>query len=120
VAGSIPERCARTGALYNTCCVFSETGALLAKHRKTHLFDVDIPGEITFRESDVLTAGEALTVVDTSAGRLGVGVCFDLRFPELAAACANRGAETVGVPGRVQHRHGAGALGASAEGAGGG
>ena len=99
VAGSIPERCARTGALYNTCCVFSETGALLAKHRKTHLFDVDIPGEITFRESDVLTPGEALTVVDTSAGRLGVGVCFDLRFPELAAACANRGAETLVFPG---------------------
>ena len=99
VGGSIPERCATTGALYNTCCVFSGDGSLVAKHRKTHLFDLDIPGEISFKESDTLTQGESLTVVDTAVGRLGVGICFDVRFPEMASAMANRGAHVLVYPG---------------------
>ena len=99
VGGSIPERCATTGALYNTCCVFDSDGTLLGKHRKTHLFDIDIPGEITFKESDTLRPGTELTVVDTAVGRVGVGICFDVRFPELAMACANRGAAIMVYPG---------------------
>ena len=99
VGGSIPERCATTGALYNTCCVFDSDGTLLGKHRKTHLFDIDIPGEITFKESDTLRPGTELTVVDTAVGRVGVGICFDIRFPELAMACANRGAAIMVYPG---------------------
>ena len=99
VGGSVPERCADTGALYNTCCVFDSDGSLLGKHRKTHLFDVDIPGEISFKESDTLSPGTELTVVDTAVGRLGIGICFDVRFPELAMACANRGAQIMVYPG---------------------
>ena len=100
VGGSIPERDSENETLlYNACCVFDGDGALIAKHRKTHLFDLDIPGEISFRESDTLAAGDALTVVDTDVGRLGIGVCFDLRFPELAAVCANRGASMLVYPG---------------------
>lgn len=100
VGGSIPERDSENASLlYNACCVFDGDGALIAKHRKTHLFDLDIPGEISFRESDTLAAGDALTVVDTDVGRLGIGVCFDLRFPELAAVCANRGASMLVYPG---------------------
>ena len=53
-----------------------------------HLFDIDIPGGVSFRESLTLTPGEAPTVVDTEVGRLGVGICYDIRFPELAAICA--------------------------------
>jgi omega-amidase len=78
VGGSIPERDPATGALYNTAFVFGPDGALLARHRKAHLFDIDIPGKITFRESDTLTAGGAATVIDTPAGRIGawlLGVC---------------------------------------------
>ncbi|KAI3524077.1 hypothetical protein L1887_02715 [Cichorium endivia] len=63
VGGSIPERCG--DKLYNTCCVFDTHGKLIAKHRKMHLFDVNIPGKITFEESKTLTAGETPTVVDT-------------------------------------------------------
>ncbi|KAK3244448.1 hypothetical protein CYMTET_45937, partial [Cymbomonas tetramitiformis] len=63
VGGSIPER--HEGSLYNTCCVFSTTGEILAKHRKVHLFDINIPGKISFKESDTLTAGDQGTVVDT-------------------------------------------------------
>lgn len=92
VAGSIPEVEPATRKLYNTAMVFSPAGALLAKHRKVHLFDIDIPGKITFRESDVLSAGDRATVVPTPWGNVGLAICYDVRFPELAMVAARRGA----------------------------
>ncbi|XP_057476552.1 omega-amidase, chloroplastic-like isoform X1 [Actinidia eriantha] len=89
VGGSIPERCG--DKLYNTCCVFDTDGKLKAKHRKIHLFDIDIPGKISFQESKTLTAGETPTVVDTEVGRIGIGICYDIRFQELAMLYAARG-----------------------------
>jgi len=97
VGGSLPER--DGDKLFNTCLVFDAQGQLLAKHRKVHLFDVDIPGGISFRESDTLSPGDDATVVDTSVGRLGIGICFDIRFPELSLAMANRGAQVLVFPG---------------------
>jgi len=64
-----------------------------------HLFDIDIPGKQTFRESDTLTAGESLTVVDTDCGKLGIGICYDIRFPEMAAVYARRGVQLLVYPG---------------------
>ncbi|XP_074294856.1 omega-amidase, chloroplastic-like [Silene latifolia] len=82
VGGSIPEL--RNGRLYNTCCIFGCDGQLKGKHRKLHLFDYDA-GEASFRESDYFAAGDSPTVVDTAGvGRIGVGICHDIRFPELA------------------------------------
>ncbi|KAI3979369.1 hypothetical protein MKX01_001561 [Papaver californicum] len=89
VGGSIPERCG--DKLYNTCCVFGKDGKLLAKHRKVHLFDIDIPGKITFMESKTLTSGENATIVDTDVGRIGIGICYDFRFQEPATLYAARG-----------------------------
>ncbi|RWW85701.1 hypothetical protein BHE74_00005588 [Ensete ventricosum] len=89
VGGSIPERSG--DRLYNTCCVFGTDGNLKGKHRKIHLFDIDIPGKITFKESKTLTAGERPTVVDTDVGRIGIGICYDIRFQELAMLYAARG-----------------------------
>ncbi|KAF5743165.1 Nitrilase/cyanide hydratase and apolipoprotein N-acyltransferase family protein isoform 1 [Tripterygium wilfordii] len=97
VGGSIPERSG--GQLYNTCCVFGPDGKLKAKHRKIHLFDIDIPGKITFMESKTLTAGETPTVVDTEVGRIGIGICYDIRFQELAMIYAARGAHLLCYPG---------------------
>ncbi|CAM8969514.1 unnamed protein product [Rhodiola kirilowii] len=97
VGGSIPERCG--DRLYNTCCVFGSDGKLKAKHRKIHLFDIDIPGKITFKESMTLTAGESPTVVDTDVGRIGIGICYDIRFQELAMLYAARGAHLICYPG---------------------
>ncbi|BAT78016.1 Omega-amidase protein [Vigna angularis] len=97
VGGSIPELSG--GRLYNTCCVFGTDGKLLAKHRKIHLFDIDIPGKITFIESKTLTAGETPTIVDTEVGRIGIGICYDIRFPELAMIYAARGAHLLCYPG---------------------
>lgn len=64
-----------------------------------HLFDIDIPGGVTFKESETLTAGQTGTVVDTDAGRLGIGICYDVRFPELAMMYAQRGAQLLVYPG---------------------
>ncbi|PIA27730.1 hypothetical protein AQUCO_07600114v1 [Aquilegia coerulea] len=97
VGGSIPERSG--GRLYNTCCVFGKDGKLRAKHRKLHLFDIDIPGQITFKESKTLTAGENPTIVDTDVGRIGIGICYDIRFEELAMLYAARGAHLLCYPG---------------------
>ncbi|XP_047944702.1 omega-amidase, chloroplastic-like [Salvia hispanica] len=97
IGGSIPERCG--DKLYNTCCVYGPDGKLKAKHRKIHLFDIDIPGKITFKESNTLTAGETPTVVDTEVGRIGIGICYDIRFQELAMLYSARGAQLICYPG---------------------
>ncbi|TQE01430.1 hypothetical protein C1H46_012910 [Malus baccata] len=97
VGGSIAERSG--DQLYNTSCVFDTDGKLLAKHRKIHLFDIDIPGKITFIESKTLTAGQTPTIVDTEVGRIGIGICYDIRFQELAMIYAARGAHLICYPG---------------------
>ena len=61
--GSLPER--DGDKLYNTCPIFNPLGDLVAKHRKMHLFDVNIPGKIKFQESETLSPGNSLTIVDT-------------------------------------------------------
>ncbi|KAI1351013.1 carbon-nitrogen hydrolase [Xylaria sp. FL0043] len=102
VGGSIPEAEDKDGErkYYNTSLTFGPDGALLATHRKVHLFDIDIPGKITFRESDVLTAGDKLTLVDLPGyGRIAVAICYDVRFPELAMIAARRGAFALIYPG---------------------
>ncbi|KAI1816316.1 carbon-nitrogen hydrolase [Poronia punctata] len=101
VGGSIPEAEEDDGKkYYNTSLIFGPDGALLASHRKVHLFDIDIPDKITFRESDVLTAGNKLTLVDLPGyGRIAVAICYDVRFPELAMIAARRGAFALIYPG---------------------
>ena len=65
--------------------VFDPQGKLVAKHRKVHLFDIDVPGGVTFKESDTLAPGDQLlTTFETPQfGTVGVGICYDIRFPEL-------------------------------------
>jgi omega-amidase len=97
VAGSFPE--VDGERLYNTCLVVDPQGRVLAKHRKAHLFDINIPGGIQFKESDTLSPGNAVTVVDTALGKLGVGICYDMRFAEYAQACVAAGATVLCYPG---------------------
>ncbi len=96
VGGSIPEKCG--DKLYNTCFVYDERGKEIARHRKIHLFDVDIKGGVRFKESNSFASGEDITVFDTRYGKMGVMVCFDIRFPELSRAMANRGAQVIFCP----------------------
>ncbi|KLJ11733.1 nitrilase [Blastomyces silverae] len=100
IGGSIPEFVPESNKYYNTSLVFSPTGALIATHRKTHLFDIDIPGKITFKESEVLTAGNKITIVDLPEyGKVGLAICYDVRFPESAMIAARKGAFLLVYPG---------------------
>lgn len=97
VAGSIPER--GGNKLYNTTTVFSPEGSLIAKHRKVHLFDIDVPGKITFQESKTLSPGNQLTTFQTPFCKVGLGICYDLRFAEMAQIYAAKGCDLLLYPG---------------------
>ena len=98
VGGSMPE-VDPAGRVYNTCYIFDPRGQQIGKHRKMHLFDIDVSGGQRFRESDTLSPGNQVTVVETEFGKLGVAICYDLRFPELARLMALRGAKILVYPG---------------------
>lgn len=90
VGGSIPELEPETNNVYNTCVIFDEQGNIIGKHRKVHLFDIDIPNGITFKESVTLSGGTQATTVTAPMGKFGVGICYDMRFPELAMLSARQ------------------------------
>lgn len=96
VGGSIPERDGNN--IYNTCFVFGPTGHLIGKHRKMHMLDIDIRNGQYFKESDTLSAGDEATVVDTEYGKVGVAICYDIRFPELARSMVAKGAQILVYP----------------------
>ena len=97
VAGSIPENDEK-GNVYNTSYVFDRQGEQIAKHRKTHLFDIDVQGGQSFRESDTLTPGNQISVFETEFGVMGLCVCYDFRFPELSRLMVEKGAKVIVVP----------------------
>lgn len=99
IGGSIPERDTEDGNVYNTATVYNPQGDLVAIHRKVHLFDIDIPGKITFKESETLTGGTTLNYFDTDFARIGLGICYDVRFPELAMIAARKGCQVLIYPG---------------------
>lgn len=97
VGGSIPEKDA-AGRVYNTSFIFGQQGQLLGRHRKVHLFDVDIAGGTAFQESKTLTAGNAVTVITTPELVFGVGVCYDIRFSQFARSMTLSGAKLLIYP----------------------
>jgi len=97
VGGSIPE-ISEDGKIYNSSFVFDEEGNLIGRYRKIHLFDVDIPGKISFKESQTLSAGSQLSIINYKSIRLGLIICYDCRFPELARAIALKGAKLLIIP----------------------
>ena len=97
LAGSIPEK--EDDKLFNTSYLFNRKGEIIAKHRKMHLFDIDVKDKITFKESDVLTAGNEFTLAETEFGRIGIGICYDVRFVELARIMVEKGASILFYPG---------------------
>lgn len=97
IGGSIPE-IDDTGKLYNSSCIFDPCGNMIAKYRKIHLFDIDIPGQVLFKESAVFTAGEHLKRINYQGLQLTVLICYDIRFPELARMATLAGAQALFVP----------------------
>ena len=103
LAGSIPELERDdendTDSIYNTAVFFDNDGKQLGKHRKMHLFDIDVKGKIYFKESDTLSAGNDFTIINTDLARIGIGICYDIRFVELSRIMALNGAEILIFPG---------------------
>lgn len=110
-AGSIPEsetvrlpddqtgRGQASGTrVYNTAYVFDREGRQIGKHRKAHLFDINVEGGQQFKESDTLSAGGWIGSFDTEFGKIGLCVCYDFRFPETARLMAQDGAKIILVP----------------------
>lgn len=97
VGGSMPERDGRD--VFNTATLWDPNGRLILSQRKVHLFDVDIPGGISIKESDRLSPGNRMKVVETELGVWGLAICYDIRFPEFFRRLALSGAELIIVPG---------------------
>jgi predicted amidohydrolase len=98
LAGSILETGAPGGRLHNTSVLLGPTGERLAVYRKIHLFDVEVGDGQTYRESAAVAPGTEVVSVQTPLGRIGLSVCYDLRFPELYRALSAQGAVLLTVP----------------------
>ncbi|HVO91506.1 MAG TPA: carbon-nitrogen hydrolase family protein [Terriglobales bacterium] len=98
LAGSILETIPNSEKVYNTSLLFGPAGELMTSYRKIHLFDVDLANGTSLRESATREYGEDVVVADAELCAMGLTVCYDLRFPELYRALANRGAQIIFVP----------------------
>jgi nitrilase len=104
VGGTIPLQTGADGRVAAASLVYGPDGTRLARYDKIHLFDVDIPGRAAaasaerYRESMHVAPGSTAAVVDTAVGRLGLSVCYDVRFPELFRALSASGAQLLTIP----------------------
>jgi predicted amidohydrolase len=98
LAGSIAERVDDPGKTANTSVLVSDDGSIAAAYRKIHLFDVNIPDGARYAESETVLPGDKAVLASTALGRIGLTVCYDLRFPELYRALAVLGAEVITIP----------------------
>jgi nitrilase len=99
VGGTVPLASGADGRVAAACLVYDAEGVRVARYDKIHLFDVDIPGRAeSYRESANVAPGTSAAVVDTAVGRLGLSVCYDVRFPELYRHLSAAGAQILTVP----------------------
>lgn len=96
--GSMLERSGVPGKCYNTGLVIDAAGEIAAVYRKVHLFDIDVPGQVVERESASIEPGSGLRVATMGELRVGMSICFDLRFPELYRQLALAGANVLAIP----------------------
>jgi predicted amidohydrolase len=105
VAGSVPELAAGQEKLFNTSVMFGPDGEARGAYRKIHMFDVDV-GDVSYRESEAEQPGGEIVVAEAGGTRVGLSVCYDLRFPELYRILALREARVVAVPSAFTERTG--------------
>jgi len=99
VGGTIALRCEDKGRSAAACLVFDDRGQRRARYDKIHLFDVSLPDrDESYRESDTIRSGEGFVVLDSPVGRLGLAVCYDLRFPELFRRMLDEGMDVIALP----------------------
>jgi predicted amidohydrolase len=97
-AGSMLEKSPDEQKWFNTSVVINDDGSIGATYRKAHLFDIEVPGKVSYRESRAIAAGAELVVAELARFNLGMSICFDLRFPELYRSLALRGATVLAIP----------------------
>ena len=99
VGGTVPMACDDPARVRAACLVYDANGDRVARYDKMHLFDVCLQdGKETYNESETIEAGHDTVVIDTPFGRLGLAVCYDLRFPELFRSLLQQGMELCAIP----------------------
>ncbi len=96
--GSIPEPSAVANKVHNTSVAIDPNGEIITSYRKLHLFDIDIPGTVTLKESDNIVSGHDVCLAQTELGPIGMSICYDLRFPELYRELTVQGARVLLCP----------------------
>jgi predicted amidohydrolase len=97
-AGSILERIPGEDRIHNTTLVFDREGRAIARYRKIHMFDITTPDGVEYRESASFKPGDAVVTYDCEGLTIGCSICYDLRFPYLFEALAQRGADMIALP----------------------
>lgn len=98
IGGGMPERSADPDRPYNTSVVVDPSGQIVARYRKLHLFDVELPDGQALRESEGTSPGDDVVSAEIEGFRFGLSICYDLRFPALYASLARQGVDVVTVP----------------------
>lgn len=107
VAGTIPVLSQKTNKVFSSCLVFSPKGEEVARYQKIHLFDVDVEDSVgRYRESETIEAGEEIVSFDMQGVRVGVSICYDLRFPELFRALSRQQCEVFVLPSAFTYQTG--------------
>ncbi|HKL47669.1 MAG TPA: carbon-nitrogen hydrolase family protein [Candidatus Izemoplasmatales bacterium] len=96
IGGSVPEK--DGDKIYNSAFVFNPQGHVINKYQKIHLFSITYPNGVTFKESDLLSSGNQLSIIETPYGKVGIIICFDIRFPELIKKYREAGCQCLFVP----------------------
>ena len=104
--GSLPEKIEGERKVHNTSVLIGPDGLTLARYRKIHLFDIDLPGMEHLKESKAIVPGDERVIAETAFGALGLSICYDLRFPELYRDLMRRGARVLAVPSAFTERTG--------------
>ncbi|HHJ40336.1 MAG: acyltransferase [Methylothermaceae bacteria B42] len=108
VGGSVPLQSHNPEKIRAACLIYDTQGRRVARYDKVHLFDVDVPGsDESYRESDTIEAGDRPVLLNTPFGKLGLTICYDLRFPEYIRLLAKKGLEILLVPAAFTARTGA-------------
>lgn len=107
VGGTIPIACDDPNKVRAACLLYDDQGKNVARYDKIHLFDVALSKQEVYRESDTTQAGQEIVVTSTPFGKLGLSVCYDIRFPVLFTELLNRGAEIITIPAAFTPKTGA-------------
>ena len=97
IAGTIPIASEDPSKVYAACLIYDAAGERVARYDKIHLFDVELENEESYKESATMMAGSQPLVVETPFARIGIAICYDLRFPEMFRYLIDQGAELIAV-----------------------